>query len=185
MQYPPDQPSQLPPEQPRNLPPYVKWIGLALTAIVVIVIVASAIFNPPAGSTDTVSAAPTVASVPTDTPTPKPTYTPIILSPVATETSPPVIALAFSGNGNKKTGFFDVPDNWTISYTCYGFPDGTDGLMSVSVYGPGATIIDANSVNATCSTKGYTDSTEEHSGGTVYLDINATGRWTITIHPHP
>ena len=103
-----------------------------------------------------------------------------------TATSSPQ-TFAFSGNGNKQTAFFDVPENWTLAYTCYGFTDGTGmtGEMSVSVYGPGAALLAANVVDATCAIKGSSDSTEEHSGGRIYLGIIATGAWRLTVQTHP
>ena len=59
----------------------------------------------------------------------------------------------------------------------------TDGVLSVSVYGSDASILDPAAVNATCKsgaalTKGET---EEHQSGSVYLDINGTGDWTVQV----
>jgi len=171
------------------VPSYVKWLAFAVVVFIVILILAAvynAISGPTSGNATANAPTPTdtpIIDVPTDTPV-VPTYTPIILTPVATTKTVPVVATTFSGTGIKQTDYFTVPDNWTLNYTCYAFPDGTTGAMSVTVYGPNATPLNV-AVNAQCAAGGTSDSTEEHQGGTIYLSINATGKWTITIQPHP
>lgn len=91
----------------------------------------------------------------------------------------------FTGNGTKKTALFAVPGDWKINWSCDGMIAGTsmDGLLAVAVYGSDGSIVDPAAVNATCKagTAKTSDSTEEHQSGSVYLDINGTGDWSITI----
>ncbi|TMD61750.1 MAG: hypothetical protein E6I91_17150 [Chloroflexi bacterium] len=92
----------------------------------------------------------------------------------------------FTGNGTKKTAIFSVGSDWKIVYSCKGMMiagTATDGVLSVSVYGSDASILDPAAVNATCKsgaalTKGET---EEHQSGSVYLNINGTGDWTVQV----
>jgi hypothetical protein len=91
----------------------------------------------------------------------------------------------FTGNGTQKTAIFNVPGDWKIVYSCNGIIAGTasNGLLVVSVYGSNSTPIDPTAVNTTCkSGSALTNGeTEEHQSGSIYLDINGTGDWTIQI----
>lgn len=88
---------------------------------------------------------------------------------------------SFNGNGEKKTDVFTVADTWKLKYTCKGMGDGIDGNLAISVYGSDGTIQDL-AVNTTCK-DGLTtiDTTTEHTGGQIYLDINGTGDWTVDV----
>jgi hypothetical protein len=87
----------------------------------------------------------------------------------------------FNGNGEKKTDVFTVGDTWKIKYTCNGMGQGIDGNLAVSVYSSNGTIQDL-AVNATCKDgQTTTDTTTEHQGGQIYLDVNATSDWTIEV----
>jgi len=92
--------------------------------------------------------------------------------------------ITFSGTGNHQTDYFTVPDNWTLDYSCLGFDSGAAGAMAVYVYGQGATLL-AVPVNTACDLSGAINSTEMHQGGNIYLNVTATGQWSITIHTHP
>ncbi len=88
----------------------------------------------------------------------------------------------FSGNGSKKTATFSVPDDWKILYTCTHQEMNVEGVLGVIVYTADNTIVDV-AVNATCKpdvdlTKGET---EEHQSGDIYLSIDGTGDWSISI----
>ena len=90
----------------------------------------------------------------------------------------------FTGNGDKKTGTFSVPDDWRIIWSCQGLTDGTDvdGLLYISVYNSDGSPLDLSAVGATCKYgKMTTDNTEEHQGGQVYLDINTGLSWEIEV----
>lgn len=76
---------------------------------------------------------------------------------------------------------FTVADTWKIKYTCQGMGQGIDGVLGVTVYGSDGTIQDV-AVNATCKDgKTTSDVTTEHTGGQVYLDVTATGDWTVDV----
>lgn len=161
--------TQPPPERPRTVPRRIRWtIGISATIFVLFILarVASTVLAP----------VPAAGAIATST----------VTTALATPAPSPQ-TLSFSGNGNKQMAFFSAPENWTVAYTCYGFTDGSGmaGEMSVSVYGPGAALIAANVIDATCAIKGTSDSTEMHRGGRVYLGIIATGAWRLTVRTHP
>lgn len=87
----------------------------------------------------------------------------------------------FTGTGAKKTETFTVGNDWKITWTCQG-TDGIDAPLYVIVYGSDGSIIDPNAVSTTCKAASpTTDSSEEHQGGAIYLDVNAGISWTLTI----
>jgi hypothetical protein len=91
----------------------------------------------------------------------------------------------FTGTGRNETGIFSISSDWKLLYTCtYQQISGTsttvDGYLGVSVYSPDNTILDV-AVNTRCKETQTTGETEEHIGGNIYLDINATGDWKIQI----
>ena len=91
---------------------------------------------------------------------------------------------SFSGNGAKKTAVFAVPHDWKLVWHCRGLADGTnvDGVLYVTVKNSDGTMLDSNAVGATCEhNKTTSDSTEEHQGGQVYLDVNTGLHWAIQI----
>jgi len=117
----------------------------------------------------------TTGSTPTTAPniTPTPTHA---LKWVTTHT--------FQGNGNKKTAVFTAPDDWKIAWKCQGLTDGSgvDGDLFVSVTGSDNTPIDPSAVSATCKYgKTTTGDTEEHQGGSVYLDVISGLEWSIQV----
>jgi hypothetical protein len=88
----------------------------------------------------------------------------------------------FTGTGAKKTENFVVGDDWKITWTCQGV-DGIDAPLYVTVYGSDGTMVDPNAVATTCKASGpaTTDSTEEHQGGNIYLDVNTGIQWSLSI----
>lgn len=91
----------------------------------------------------------------------------------------------FTGNGTKKTAIFQVPGDWKILYSCKGQDIGgtpIDGVLVVTVYDNQNNPVDV-AVNATCkgTTKATTGETEEHQSGSVYLDVNGTGDWSLQV----
>jgi hypothetical protein len=86
-----------------------------------------------------------------------------------------------TGNGIKQTAIFSVSSDWKILYTCT-YQDGgqVDGALSVIVYGTDNSPIDV-AINATCHTAHDSGETEEHQGGSVYLKVNGTGQWSVTV----
>jgi hypothetical protein len=90
-----------------------------------------------------------------------------------------------TGNGSKKTAIFTAPSDWKILWSCKGDNIGgtaVDGVLVVTVYGSDNTPVDV-AVNATCkgTATATTGETEEHQGGSVYLDVNGTGDWTLQV----
>jgi hypothetical protein len=118
------------------------------------------------------SQAPTQAPSPTATPKPTPTPKP-----------PKWTAIQkFSGNGNKKTGTFTVPDDWKLIWSC--IPSSSFGgqyNVIVDVYNSDGTPADLGAVNTICKAGNTGDTTEEHSGGQIYLDVNSEAAWTIQV----
>jgi hypothetical protein len=88
----------------------------------------------------------------------------------------------FTGTGAKKTETFAIADDWKITWTCQG-TDGIDAPLFVIVYNSDGTMADPSAVSTTCKADGpaTTDTSEEHQGGNVYLDINTGIAWTLTI----
>ncbi|WIG61025.1 MAG: hypothetical protein OJF49_003773 [Ktedonobacterales bacterium] len=124
------------------------------------------------------------ASVSTDTPYPTATFGPTDTpAPTATATPTPkwTTVQKFKGNGIKKTGIFSVPDDWKLVWTCnpssYYF--GQYNVI-VTVYSSDGTPLDL-AVNTICKSGNTGDSTEEHQGGDIYLDIDSEAAWTIQV----
>ena len=102
-------------------------------------------------------------------------------STATTRAAPPAAPrtlAVFTGSGTKKTKKFDVTsDDWTIAYRydCTSF--GSQGNFQVFVYGDdGMPDVAVNELAA----KG-TDTTEEHQGGSFYLEINSECAWTVRV----
>ncbi len=91
----------------------------------------------------------------------------------------------FTGNGAKKTEIFPASNDWKLVWTCQGFNDGTgiNGDLIVSIYDANNNLVDLGAIYATCKAGSQTTTgeTEEHRGGQVYLDVHATGDWTIDV----
>jgi hypothetical protein len=196
---PQQQPQWAPPQfqQPPTRPPkkgfFSKKVGpvplwaLILILIVVVGVAANAGKGGSSSPSDTAqnsstastpsgaTAQPTVAATQAPTPSPTPTHTPKWTT-----------VQTFKGNGNKKTAIFTVPDDWKIVWSCQGLSDGSgvDGDLYVSVYGSDGGLVDANAISGTCKYgKATSDSTEEHQGGSVYLDVSsgAIETWSIQV----
>ena len=88
----------------------------------------------------------------------------------------------FTGNGGKKTESFTVGDDWKIQWTCNPGSMGMDAPFFVTPYKVDGNVPLDSGAQTTCKagqdTKGET---EEHEGGTVYIDINSGIDWTVTI----
>lgn len=180
-QQPPETPYQQP-QQPfyPQQPPKKKsktwlWIVLAVVAVLVLGCIGFSVITSNAAKTVTNTVATTVATTAATTTNTQPQSSNGTWKTTHT----------FTGNGTKKTVIFSVGSDWKIVYSCNGMIAGTatDGVLSVSIYGSDASILDPAAVNATCKsgsalTKGET---EEHQSGSVYLDINGTGDWTVQV----
>lgn len=101
----------------------------------------------------------------------------------AKPTAPPkwTTTHTFSGNGSKTTETFSVADTWTIIWTCDATNNyGVDGELSVIVYDSQNNLLDnpLETCKAGVTSKG---TSQEHQGGQVYLKIDGSVPWTITI----
>src|SRR6266568_2895773 len=160
--YPP--PPGQPPKKRRRLPIFL-LVGALLLCVIIGVAVAT---NPKPTSTTTTSATSTTATtVPTKASTPVPQKW--------------TTTHAFSGNGNKKTAIFSVPDDWKIVWKCdpASFSLGQYNVI-VTVYNSDNTPSDVP-INTICKTGNTGDSTEIHASGSVYLDIASEGAWTVQV----
>lgn len=114
-------------------------------------------------------------------------------TPVASTTTPVSTTVpqwktihTFIGVGSKKTVTFAVPGDWRIAWSCTGVAVGNgtlvEGALAAIIYNSDNTLADTG-FNTTCkgSNTPTVDSTEEHQAGDVYLNIMATGAWTIQI----
>lgn len=174
----PMQTPQIPPTMPKK-PKRWPWIVAIFVALIIGYAAGSGTHSTDTATTTTTGASTTTTSVqPTSAPAqpttpPKPTAVPKLTT-----------ILNLTGNGQKKTAVFTVPNDWKISYTCQAFNDGTgmDGSFAVTVYGADNSILDPGAVDVTCKNgKTTSDSTEEHTGGSIYLAISGTGDWTLQV----
>jgi hypothetical protein len=177
MQQPPYSPMMTPPKPPKRKRPVLVWIILGLMLIVGYISYQSFLNTPVPSPTPVATQVPATGTTPATTQPPAATPTP-------THALKWTTVQTFSGNGEKKTGNFTVPDSWRILWTCQGLTDGTgiDGILYINVYNSDGTPLDPDAVGATCAYgKVTSDNTEEHTGGTVYLDVNTGLSWTIKV----
>jgi hypothetical protein len=88
----------------------------------------------------------------------------------------------FTGNGPQKTSTFTVPGDWKLLWRCTpsSFMGGSYNVQT-SVTGSDGTPLDPAAINTICKNGNTSGSTEEHQGGTVYLDVNSEAAWTLTV----
>ena len=101
----------------------------------------------------------------------------------ASPTAPPkwTTTHTFSGNGSKTTETFSVSDTWTIIWTCDATNNyGVDGELSVIVYDSQNNLLD-NPLETCKSGVTSKGTSQEHQGGQVYLKIDGSVPWTITV----
>lgn len=113
---------------------------------------------------------------PSPTATPKPTAPPHVAQWTTVQT--------FSGNGSKKTSFFQVPDDYKILWSCKESNiDGyvSDGTLDVTVYGNDNSYVDNLFETCKVGSKATTGETEEHQGGQIYLSIDGSSPWSIQV----
>ena len=112
-------------------------------------------------------------------PQPTATHAP---TPTATHVPQWTTIQTFQGNGNKKTSTFTVPDDWRIVWSCD--PRSFDNIqynVIIDVYNADGSDLDLGAVNTLCKSGNTTDNTEEHQGGSVYLDIQSEAAWKVQI----
>lgn len=163
----PGYPSQVTIQQPPKKSNKRRNIGLGCGALVVLAILI-AVFASLGNHTNTTNTPPSSNSQAVQTPQPT-----VQQQWTTTQT--------FTGNGIKKTGVFTVPDDWKLLWSCD--PNSFDGNqynLQVIVTSPDGTPVDI-AVNTICKPGNTSDSTEEHQGGQVYLDVNSEGSWKLQV----
>ena len=126
-----------------------------------------------------------VAQQPTTQPTTQlttqPTTQPTTQSTQSTSQAKWTTVQTITGNGSKKTAIFTAPNDWKIVWSCNpsSFFGGQYNLQVV-VTGSDDSVLDIP-INTICKTGNTSDSTEEHQGGQVYLDVISEGAWTIQV----
>lgn len=187
----PQQPGQVYPQQPMYPPGYQppmmqqpmkprkarRWPWII--ALIVVFFIGMAIGTSLGSSNSTSKSGSTSTAQPGGGTSPQPTSAPAAPASTGKWTT----THTYSGNGIKKTEIITVPSDWKINYTCKGDNvSGTaiDGVLGVTVTNSDNTPADV-AVNATCKGNNTAGSTEEHAAGQVFLDVNATGDWTLQI----
>jgi hypothetical protein len=176
--YPPQpQPPYMPvqtPQQPPKRPKTWLWIGAIIVALL---IGYGAGASSHASDTTTNTTNTTTQANTSVQPTAKPTQPPKpTAAPKWTTTN------TFNGNGAKKTAIFSVGDDWKIQWKCN--PASFDNIqynVIIDVNNSDGTPADPGAINTLCKPGNTSGETEEHQGGSVYLDIQSEGDWTITI----
>lgn len=116
---------------------------------------------------------PTSTPIPTQPPTPTPIPTP---APTWHQIE------AFSGNGGEKTTTFSVSDQWEIRWSCNPDAYGNSYNLIVQVDAPGSDIpVDYAAVNTICQQGNTEGTTQEYTGGTVYLNVQSESAWNLVV----
>ncbi len=182
-------PPFLPPQPPRKKKPkktvlivlgvMVALIVLSCISFSVLLAIGSQLSNQQTNTTNQSSVTQAAQQQPTQA-----QATPTSIPPTPTPTHAPkwVTVQSFSGNGTKKTAYFTVPNDWKLVWKCNpaSFYGGSYNVI-VSVTGSDGTPIDPTAVNTICSTSNTGDSTDEHQGGRIYLDVISEGSWTLQV----
>jgi len=113
---------------------------------------------------------PQPTAAPTQAPTPTPTHTPKWTN-----------IQTFTGNGMKQTQTFTVGSDWKVIWSCdpSSFYGGQYNVI-VYVYNSDGTPADV-AVNTVCKAGNTSNSTEEHQGGSIYLEIDSEGSWKVQV----
>ncbi len=163
-----------------------QFLGL-IFAVACIAGCISAVIDQVSGHSDRSSQSKTSGSQTHVTATPAATATlgpsPKMPTPSPTPTHAPrwTTIQTFKGYGNKKTPTFNVPNRWQLIWSCDPASDGGEYNLFVDVYRPDGTPVDLGAIFTTCQPDNTHDSTQEYRGGTVYLDVQSTGAWTIQV----
>lgn len=90
---------------------------------------------------------------------------------------------SFSGNGIQKTETFAVPNDWKLNWSCDLAKSSMGGQYNViiEVDNSDGTPLDPAAINTICKAGNTSGATEEHQGGTIYLNVNSEDNWTIQV----
>jgi hypothetical protein len=87
----------------------------------------------------------------------------------------------FSGTGAQKTESFTVGDTWKIAWSCNPGDIGMDAPLFITPKNSDNSYFDSG-MQTTCKAgKDTKGETQEHKGGTVFLDINSGIGWTVEV----
>lgn len=88
----------------------------------------------------------------------------------------------FSGSGSKHTATFTAPDDWKIVWKCdpASFQNIAYNVIIEVDNAADGSMLDMP-VNTTCKAGNTTDSSEEHQGGSVFLNVTSEGDWSIQV----
>ena len=104
-------------------------------------------------------------------------------SPNSSNSKSYVKLLEFSGNGRKKSSIFELHGNH--ARLRYKYKSGTDGmgLFSVYIVPDGEDIMKEGGIPEVMSSADHEESESaiQKSAGKYYLDVNATGSWSIVV----
>jgi hypothetical protein len=170
-------PSQQKPHKPRRWP----WIvALILVAFVFYGLGRSSVTSPTSDATTTTTAANTSTQSSVAPPTAVPTQAQPTKAPAVQKWT---TVQTFSGNGAKKTNSFTVPADWRIVWSCT--PSSFLGnsynvIISVNNASDGSPV-DYGAVNTICKAGNTGDTTEERTSGSVFLDVNSEGAWSVQV----
>ena len=155
---------------PKKQPPWAWLIG----GILVGTIFGYAIHVPGASSF-----APATSTTPVAQATSQPTHAAV--TPTPTHTPKWTTVQTFNGSGSKHTATFTAPADWKILWTCNpaSFAIPYNVIIEVDNASDGSTL--DLPVNTTCKAGNTSDSSEEHQGGSVFLNVTSEGDWTIQV----
>ncbi len=97
----------------------------------------------------------------------------------------------FTGHLHNKTPFFTVTKGWRLSWSCTNstVPSGATGAVGITAYDQAGRTLSGNSDNPTVAmgrcppqdapTTGI--SVPQQYGGSLYLDVYATGDWSLQV----
>ncbi len=115
------------------------------------------------------------------------TSTPVSTQPVASPTVVPkwTTIHTFSGRTHQKTVLFTITKGWRLSWSCTDstVPEGATGAVGITAYDRADQQL-GDPITGRCPpqdnpTTGTSDI--QQYGGTMYLDVYATGTWTVQI----
>jgi hypothetical protein len=86
----------------------------------------------------------------------------------------------FNGNGPQQTELFTVAKEWKLSWTCTPTKAAAQYNIITMIYNVDGTIRDQG-LNAICNKNTTSGNTYKHEGGQVYLDIEITGEYMLTV----
>lgn len=136
--------------------------------------------------------APTVTETVTQTATePAPTVTQTVSVPASGQASgggstssgrsgAGQVIVRFNGSGTQNTASFTTPDNWALSWSYWGCPNGTSNFQVTEYNADGSIDVNGVSVNELGTGRGPVATYAYGDAGTHYLSVNTEGcSWSL------